>query len=160
MEPILVQMACFPDFTWDLRQYEVFDDWVGKLCRLPSSPHLSDLLHKLHKLANDIKSVNLQTDWTSFPPLAPEAPITKPSEEATATVVDKRKDRAATPAIHNEPADARPAEDEQHLEGEPADRNKAQQGTIALLHMGLLENIPEVGLLPISPLPLLTSIFL
>ena len=103
---------------------------------------------------------SLQTDWTSFPSFVPEALLTEPSEEAAAMVVDKGKDRAATPAIHNELADARPAEVEQHLEGEPANQNKAQQGTIALLRIGLLENIPEVGLLPISPLPLLTSIFL
>ena len=92
MEPILVQMARFPDFAWDLRQYEVFDDWVGSLRRLPSSPRLSDLLCKLRKLANDIESVNLQTDWTSFPSFVPEALLAKPSEEAAATVVDKGKD--------------------------------------------------------------------
>ena len=160
MEPILVQMACFPDFTWDLCQYEVFDDWVTELCQLPLSPRLSDLLRKLRKLANNIESVNSQTDWTSFPPLVPEALIAEPSEEAAAMEVDKGKGQIATPAIHNEPADARPAEDEQHPEGEPADQNKTQQGTLALLHMGLLENIPKVGLLPILLLPLLTSIFL
>ena len=82
-------MKSAPLAGWNLHDYEVLEDWVVELRRLPSFTRLAELLLQFRRAATDITFLNLQTG---------------PDSEDDAVfdvdaVVDKGKQREAVPVV-------------------------------------------------------------